>query len=230
MSLPLRKRYEIIFLGKNRHEPHFGIKKIAKILNCSTSTVKRWLSRWKTDKYLDDHIREGRPRVTSEAQDNSIVNAALLIDEPTSQKVQHQLQNHSLNVSERTVRRRLHEAGLQYSLPLSKPFLTSKHRQDRLQWATQVQNLDWNKIIATDETTFRLNTVRRMCWELPDHRTVRRTVTHPMKINLWGCMTSKGFGKIICFKENLKSHFLCTQIYQNGLLPTARHYFGRRKD
>ncbi|CAF1511622.1 unnamed protein product [Rotaria magnacalcarata] len=202
MSLPLHKRYEIIFLGKNRHEPHFGIKKIAKILKCSTSTVKRWLSRWKTDKYLDDHIREGRPR----------------------------LQNHSLNVSERTVRRRLHEAGLQYSLPLSKPFLTSKHRQDRLQWATQVQNLDWNKIIATDETTFRLNTVRRMCWQLRDHRTVRRTVTHPMKINLWGCMTSKGFDKIICFKENLKSHFLCTQIYQNGLLPTARHYFGRRKD
>ncbi|CAF2061585.1 unnamed protein product, partial [Rotaria magnacalcarata] len=120
-----------------------------------TSTVKRWLSRWKTDKYLDDHIREGRPWVTSEAQDNSIVNAVLAIDEPTSQKVQHQLQNHSLNVSERTVRRRLHEAGLQYSLPLSKPLLASKHRQDRLQWATQAQNLDWNKIIATDETTFR---------------------------------------------------------------------------
>ncbi|CAM4833354.1 unnamed protein product [Rotaria magnacalcarata] len=142
MSLPLHKRYEIIFLAKNRHGPHFGINKIAEILNCSTSTVKRWLSRWKTGKYLDDHIREGRPRVTSEAQDNSIVNAALVIDEPTSQKVQHQLQKHSLNVSERTVRRRLHEAGLQYSLPLSKPLLTSKHRQDRLQWATQVQNLD----------------------------------------------------------------------------------------
>ncbi|CAF4387106.1 unnamed protein product [Rotaria magnacalcarata] len=96
--------------------------------------------------------------------------------------------------------------------------------------ANLVQNVDWKNVIATDETTFRLSTVRRMHWQLPGHRTVRRTVKFPLKINVWGCMTSKGFGKITCFKENLKSHFLCTQIYQNCLLPTAKQFFGRKKD
>ncbi|CAF2098812.1 unnamed protein product, partial [Rotaria magnacalcarata] len=230
MSLPLHKRFEIVFLARNRYGPHFGIKKIGKIVNCSTSAVKRWLSRWKEDKCLDDHIREGRPRVTSEAQDNLIVSTALNIDEATSQTVERQVRSHKVNVSERTVRRRLREAGLQYLSPLSKPLLSLKHQQDRLQWATLVQNVDWKNVIATDETTFRLNTVRRMHWHLPGHRTVRRTVKFPLKINVWGCMTSKGFGKITCFKENQKSHFLCTQIYQNCRLPTAKQFFGRKKD
>ncbi|CAF4832540.1 unnamed protein product, partial [Rotaria sp. Silwood2] len=201
-----------------------------KIVQCSTSTVKRWLARWKEDKCLDDQPREGRRRITTEEEDDLIVETTFDIEEPTSKKVRDHVQNENVHVSERTVRRRLREAGLRYSSPLSKPLLSFKHQQDRLEWAQLVKNQNWCKVIATDETTFRLNTVRRMYWQLPGHRTIRRTVKFPLKVNAWGCMTSKGFGTIICFKENLKSLFLCNHLYQNGLLPTATHYFGRNKD
>ncbi|CAF2996525.1 unnamed protein product [Rotaria sp. Silwood2] len=74
-----------------------------------------------------------------------------------------------------TVRRRLQEAGLRYSLPLSKPFLTLKHQQDRLQWVKLVQNVNSDNVLATDETTFRLNSVRHMHWDLPDKEPKHRS-------------------------------------------------------
>ncbi|CAF4331666.1 unnamed protein product [Rotaria sp. Silwood2] len=175
------------------------------MVKCNTSTVKKWLARWKIYKYLGDKTRSGTPRITTQEDDEFIVDATFDVEEPTN-------------------------AGLRYCTPLSKPLLTQKHQQDRLQWAKLVRNQDWNNVIATDETTFRLNTIRHMHWQFPGNRTVRRTVKFPLKINVWGCMTAKGFGKIILFKQNLHSHFLCNEIYQNGLLPTARNVFGRSKN
>ena len=40
-----------------------------------------------------------------------------------------------------------------------------------------------------------------------------------------GCFSSKGFGRIICFKQNLNADYMC-RIYQYGLLPTPRKQFG----
>ena len=199
-------------------------------MKCNTSTVIKWLTRWKIDKYLDDKTRSGRPRITTQEDDNLIINTTLDVEEPTTKKVRDHAQNQNLNVSERTIRRRLKDAGLRYCTPLSKPLLTLKHQQDRLRWAKQVQNQDWNNVIASDETTFRLTTIRRMHWQVPGNRTIKRTVKFPLKINVWDCMATKGFGIIILFKQDLHSHFLCNEIYRNGLLPTARNVYGRSKE
>lgn len=207
MSLPIYKRYEILFLAKNRYGPHFGIKKIAKIVHCSTSIVKPWLTRWKDNKNLDNQLKEGLPWVTTEDEERLIVKATLDIEEPTSKNVQDHVQSENVYFRQRTVRRRLRDAGFRFSLPLSKPLLTLKHQEDRLRWTKLVQNINWNKVIATDETTFRLNTVRQMHWQLQGSRTIKRTVEFPIKVHVWGSMTSKGFGKIACFKHNLESHF-----------------------
>ena len=68
-------------------------------------------------------------------------------------------------MSERIIRRRLQESGFCYLKPLSKPLLTLRHEQDRLQMAKLVENQDWSKVIAADDTTFRLTTVRRLHWQ-----------------------------------------------------------------
>ncbi|CAF3287463.1 unnamed protein product [Rotaria sp. Silwood2] len=87
MSLPIYKRYEIVFLSKHRYGPHFGIKKIAKMVKCNTSTVKKWLARWKIYKYLGDKTRSGTPRITTQEDDEFIVDATFDVEEPTSKKV-----------------------------------------------------------------------------------------------------------------------------------------------
>jgi len=55
-------------------------------------------------------------------------------------------------------------------------------------------------------------------------------VKYPLKVNVWGCISAVGFGRIICFHHNLNSHCLCNTIYKNALLPSVRNQFGRSDD
>ena len=125
-----------------------------------------------------------------------------------------------------SVKRQLKEYRAKFSLPISKPFLTEKHRQKRLDWAHATDYMDWNRIIFSDETTVRLNQLKRCVWNLLGNRKVFRTVKYPMKVNIWECFSCNGFGRICCFRENLKVNLLC-RIYKRYLLPTVRDHFGR---
>ena len=48
-----------------------------------------------------------------------------------------------------------------------------------------------------------------------------RTVKHSIKVNVWRCLSSKGFDCIVCFKQNLNAELMC-DISKCSLLPTAR--------
>jgi hypothetical protein len=87
--------------------------------------------------------------------------------------------------------------------------------------------MDWNRVIFSDEATVRLNQLQRYMWNLSGKKKVVRTVKHPIKVNVWGCFSSNGFGRIYWFWENLNSDLLCT-IYKRCLLPTARDQLGRK--
>ena len=93
-----------------------------------------------------------------------------------------------------------------------------------------MKDYDWNKIILSDETTVRLNVVRKYFWQRPGERTMIRTVKYPLKVNVWYCLSAVGFGRIVCFQHNLNSSFLCNEIYKYTLLSTAPFHFGRRRD
>ena len=57
------------------------LKKISNIVQCSTSTVKMWLRRRKSDKALSDKSKPGRSCMTTEAQEKLIAEAANNVDE-----------------------------------------------------------------------------------------------------------------------------------------------------
>ncbi|CAF2082322.1 unnamed protein product, partial [Rotaria magnacalcarata] len=142
-----------------------------------------------------------------------------------SKDMTNQLERRGVVVSERTVCRRLNEAGARYSRPMSKALLTEHHRQNRLRWAQHHKATDWNQVIFSDETTVCLNSLKGLVWNFPGNKKVVRTVKHPIKVNVWGCFSSKGLGRIICFRQNLDAKFMCS-IYKCGLLPTAKKQFG----
>jgi len=80
-------------------------------------------------------------------------------------------------------------------------------------------------MIFSDKTTIRLNSVKELVWNLPGKKKAVRTVKHPIKVNVWGCFSARGFGRVVCFNENLNANLMC-DIYKYGLLPTARKQFG----
>src|SRR5579885_2916391 len=51
---------------------------------------------------------------------------------------------------------------------------------------------------------------------------------HYPKIHVWGCFSSKGFGQIVLFRENLTSKKL-VDIYKQGLLPSIKVFKGNSR-
>jgi transposase len=224
MALPLYKRYEIIFLHQHPKGPQWGLEKTASYVGCSKPTVVYWVKKYQEDKNLIDQPKSGRGRSTTTAQDEKIVSLAEKEHNITSAEIQQRLEKQGVTVSERTVRRRLAEAGGKYLHELQKPLLTEKHRKKRLQWAKNHRDFDWNRVIFTDESTFQLYRSSRKVWQFGGRRKVFRTVKHPQKVHVWGCFSARGFGKIICFQTNLDAHFMCT-IYERGLLASVDELF-----
>ncbi len=114
----------------------------------------------------------------------------------TSKTIQDELATSGVTVSQNTIQQRLKDAALKYSKPLSKPLLSEWHRQQRLTWAESMKNYDWSKVMAADETSIRLHTSHKYTWQRPGERKVVRTVKYPLKINVWGCLSKKGFGRV----------------------------------
>ena len=47
---------------------------------------------------------------------------------------------------------------------------------------------------------------------------------HPIKVNVWGCFSSRGLGRMVCFKQNLNAELTC-DISKRGLLSAAQKQF-----
>ena len=52
-----------------------------------------------------------------------------------------------------------------------------------------------------------------------------RSVKHPPKVHVWGCMAQSGFGEIFVFENNSDARILC-DICQRALLPSSRPFNG----
>ena len=132
MSLSLDKRYEIVFLSYHPMGLKFGVKAVAKAINCTKSTVQYWLNRWKESEDLSDSKCTGRPRGTTEKIDQRISDLATNDNIATTRDIRRVLKRQHAEISQETIRRRLKEHGAKFSPPISKPLLTEKHRQKRL--------------------------------------------------------------------------------------------------
>jgi len=115
--------------------PKLSHAAVAKAVHCGVTTVKYWLKRWKQSKDLTDSNRSGRPRATTQKQDKKIVSVAERQTFVTSRDITNQLARNGVTVNERTVRRRLNEAGAKYNRPLLKSLRNEGHREKRLKWA-----------------------------------------------------------------------------------------------
>ena len=58
MSIPINKRYEIVFLSIHKLGPKMSNNSIAKTIGCTTKTVRYWLKRYKINKDLNELNRK----------------------------------------------------------------------------------------------------------------------------------------------------------------------------
>jgi hypothetical protein len=119
------------------------------------------------------------------------------------------------NVSERTIQRRLSESGeFENGWAKTMPFISEKNRRARLDWCKEHKNWtieQWRKVVWSDESGFELRSKARFkVWRRPSERyspkNCKGTVKHDKKIQVWGCFTAHGVGKLHLIKGIMDQH------------------------
>lgn len=206
------------------------VAEIAADIPCSEKTVRRWTQRFTDggDHALHDHRRNNRgPRKTWAVEDEAIVAAA--VEQPFG-SVQEVINTAHVEVSDRTVRRRLNEAGLHCYRPAHKIPLTPAHREQRIAFA--LENLAtsrevWETTIWTDEKVFVSSADRRPhVWRPRDQRLNPNHVVQVHKsgrisCGMWGWISGAAIGELVQIPSRMNSTDY-TRILEDVLLPSVR--------
>lgn len=133
------------------HSTH-SQREIASLTSVSKSVVNR--IKIKTDKNLPlEAVRvgkSGRKRITTPRTDRRIRDICLQHRKKSVARLTTLMKDEGINISKRTVQRRLAEENLIGHRPTKKPRLTEAMKKKRLQWARQHRNMtvaDWSRVI-----------------------------------------------------------------------------------
>lgn len=181
--------------------------------------------------------KSGRPRKTTARDDKLILRMSSCDPRKTATTTAADLcTNYGIQISERSVRRRLLDGGLNARRPVRKPLISKKNRKARLEFARRHVNWtvdDWAKDLWSDEskvcffTSDGIQYVRRPVgtrfepkYQLP---TVKHGGGHVM---VWGCFCRNGVGPLVRI-EGTMDRFHYAEILQEHMLPFAKRHVGR---
>lgn len=228
MSAKYIKRLEVVFLCSHSKGPKMSVKSAAKYLHRSVGFVKKWLTRYKTNNNVDDFPGRGLKRGTLSRQDKVIINLFKKKPTLTLKQAQQILSRRNIKVSIMTIHRRLRENNISLRSVTAKPLLSERHVSKRLLWARENFDREWTNVIFSDEASFCGFVYKRKAWRVKGEKLIQRTVKHPVKVHVWGCVSAYGFGKLRLFTRNLNSHGML-EIYKKCLLPVSEQWFGSDK-
>ena len=169
--------------------------------------MSRILDRQRRSDSVEVLERSGRPRKSTSRQDRHLKVLRIADRFKTSRQLKAEWKRDiNVNVSDRTVRRRLLSEGLRGCIAMKKPFISATNKKKRLEFARQHRDWTvdhWSRVLWTDESTFNMKCSdgavyvrRRPGEELADNCT-RKTVKHGGgNIMVWGCMAASGVGRL----------------------------------
>ena len=160
-----------------------------------------------------DENRSGRPRETTEEENEAIVFISVVNHFFTPREIVHQL---NLSVSPATVDRRLQEAELFGRVARRKRAFTEEEMKKRLSFAEGYKHWkkkDWERVIFADESIIQGEGgcksgrvwVRRPAGEFEANKSeyIVHSVAHPIQLNMWGCVAASGVGYCHIYNESM---------------------------
>lgn len=134
------------------------------------------------------------------------------------------------NTSLLTVRRALHAEGVHHRRPAKKPYLTPRHKQERLRFARDYLDFNWENVIFSDEKTFlssqkgRLHLWRRNNTRWCEQNIVPNTESGRITVNMWGWMSSAGPGELALMPPRATAVDY-VEVLNDVMLPTVRNVY-----
>ncbi|KAL0841209.1 hypothetical protein ABMA28_014946 [Loxostege sticticalis] len=172
----------------------------------------------------------GGVRCTSAQDDRFIVLEILRNRFLTAVEIRQRLQiARGVNVSERTIRRRMEEVNLRARRPARGPELLRQHRVARLQFARDHANWtheQWARVLFTDECRIALRAPdgRERVWRRTGERflpiTTTQTVSfHGGSIMVWGGISSDARTELVVVDHRLTATRYMEEIIQEHVVP-----------
>ncbi|KAI4463942.1 transposable element-related [Holotrichia oblita] len=159
-ELTQAERGQIVLL----HSQNMSLAAIAKQMKCSRCAVRTTIKRYQDTGSFTNRRKSGRRRSTTARQDRLLERISLRDRKKSSKDLSSELQiEHGISISAHTVRRRLYNASLRGCRARQKPYLTEKHKKNRLLWAKQYSNWtvdDWIKVMWSDESNIEVSVMR----------------------------------------------------------------------
>lgn len=199
---------------------------VAKQFHVNQATVSRLINQFKTRKDLADSPRIGRPRKTTVRIDRVIKMKSTADPKKTAVEIAREVaEEHGVEISYKTVGRRLKDVGLISRVAAKKPWINTKNRKARLNFAKNYINWtvkDWEKVLWTDESKYCLfgSDGRRYVRRPDNHRNDPRYMTGTVKhgggnVMVYGAFSASAVGPLVkidgimdglMFKDILEKH------------------------
>ncbi|CAK1592751.1 unnamed protein product [Parnassius mnemosyne] len=200
-------------------------REVAIVLNVPRSSMQYSLKRYQETGRYTRRPGSGGVRCTSARDDRFIVMEILRNRYLTAVEIRQRLQiARGVNVSERTVRRRMEEVNLKARRPARGPELLRQHRVARLQFAREHVNWtheQWARVLFTDECRIALRAPdgRERVWRKRGERflpiTTTQTVSfHGGSIMVWGGVSSDARTELVIVDNRLTATRYIEEVLQ----------------
>jgi len=236
-ELTMFQKGEIIAL-----EPHFSHADIGDQLGIPRETITDFLERSQTRQSIENLPRPGRPRKTSDTADRWLVRNAESETRVPFRQLQSEL---NIDISKRTIQRRLREAGIRKWRAVQRALLTKSDAKKRREWAKKYQHWtseDWRKVIWSDETILKRDSDSNIVWvfrrQTEAEKYAQKNIHGKRKqdsisLMIWACFIGDKLGPLVFIdgtvnKETyigmLEEHFVpfLEALYDDD--PAARHF------
>jgi transposase len=205
-------------------------QEVADQLGTTRQAVARWENRYEEIGQVHEGERSGRPRETTELDDEVLVAAAVIQPFTTPRQLKRKL---NVDVSPRTIDRRLIEAGLPGRVAVHAKDFTDEDIRKRLSFAQGYKDWteeQWERVVFSDEKKFLGKGFSGRVWVRrppgealnPEYYVDKKP--HPVKVNMWGCFSGHGLGYSYLFNESLDAKLL-KHILSTHLLSSAQLHF-----
>ena len=170
---------------------------IAKITGYPRTTIRDIIKKIKSGEGIERRPGSGRKRKLGTDDMRCLTQLALKHPKWSGEELAKELSNRKDSsgnirpkVCGRTVRNRLHEAGLKQWLPAKSPDLKPHHIQARLQWCLANRERDWSRVVFSDESYFLLHRLKVLEWgRVRPHHPIPK---HQKGIMVWGGISTRG--------------------------------------
>jgi transposase len=184
------------------HEAGLSNNEIVKKTKTSKHTVIKAIKDYTATGEFPNRHAGGRKRKLDKKERAKVIRKAK--KKKTAQKIADEYAfKTGKTISERTVRRVIHEGGLVWMKKKKIQKLTAANLKKRLEYAEEMKNFEWKYVLFSDEKTFYLGTKDTMSWQDPKNRDEIEVEQYPKKLNVWGAIGHYFRTPLFFFEENL---------------------------